>query len=264
MISATASHLMPQLVAHDVSRVYTDRGTSLRALENVSLTLNARETLSIVGPSGCGKTTLMKILSGLDRPTTGNVSFGKSASAFVFQKPLLFPWRTILENVLVPAYLNGKRPSVTDRARATELLAALGLEGFANAYPSQMSSGMAMRTSLARALFTEPKLLFLDEPLSAVDELTRERLWIDFRRMWQARGIAVVLVTHSIREAVFLGDRVLVMSPRPGRIISEHQVHLQIPRDERIFETPAYTETCAAIRSALVDKLLQSDEPNNI
>jgi NitT/TauT family transport system ATP-binding protein len=246
------------LEARNLSKVYPHSAGPLTAIEKVNLTVRDGEIVSIVGPSGCGKTTLLRLLAGLNKPDGGSVAITKNSNAsrtsgrtsFVFQKPLLFPWRTVEENVLLPIEVQAAGSPAEVGARCTQLLNSLGLSNFRHSHPNQLSGGMAQRASIARALINEPEILFLDEPLSAVDEITRERLWLDFRRLWRERHLSIVLVTHSIREAVFFGDRVLVMSPRPGTIIGEISVALSTRSAETLYHSD-YTALCDSVRQAL-------------
>jgi NitT/TauT family transport system ATP-binding protein len=213
------------------------------ALQNCSLNVEQGEFVAVVGPSGCGKSTLMRLVSGLWPATEGNVIVAGrevdgplSMVGMAFQNPTLLPWRRILSNVMLPLEvvpehrrrLRAERPMY--EARARELLRLVGLEGFDNKFPYQLSGGMQQRTSMCRALVHEPALLMLDEPFSALDVFTREDLWGVLQQVWMTRKPTVVLVTHDLREAVYLADRVLVMSARPGRIVAERKVDLPRPR----------------------------------
>ena len=208
----------------------------LWALGGVSFRVAPGEFLCIVGPSGCGKTTLLRILGGLARPTGGSVYLeGEPLTAprrrigFVFQKAALLPWRTVLENVTLPLEIQGVEAAEA-RRRAEELLELVRLQGFEGAYPHELSGGMEQRVAIARALVHDPAILLLDEPFGALDALTRERMNLELLRIWRAKRKTVVMVTHSIQEAIFLADRVLVMSPRPGRIEASFPVPLPRPR----------------------------------
>jgi NitT/TauT family transport system ATP-binding protein len=202
--------------------------------------------VSVIGPSGCGKSTLLMLLSGLDRATSGIIRVGgkiidspTSDLGIVFQQDVLLEWRTALENVLLQADIRGMdKPAA--RARATELLAMVGLDGFAAAYPYELSGGMRQRVAICRALLHEPPLLLMDEPFGALDALTRDQLQIDLLRLWSKQKITVVFVTHSIAEAVFLSDRIVVMSPRPGRIETIIKIDLPRPRRLSLRESPEF------------------------
>jgi NitT/TauT family transport system ATP-binding protein len=249
------------LEARQISHVYTRRmGRQMEALQNVSLSLEPGKVLSLVGMSGCGKSTLLRIVAGLIQPTAGEIWIdGLSPLAyqqtkgmgFVFQKSLLFPWRTILENILLPVEVRSGAIRSEHRDRAHSLMKMLGLTGFEESYPRQLSGGMLQRAAIARALITQPKLLLLDEPFSALDEITRENLWLDFGEIWRSQGLNVILVTHSTREAVFLADHVCVMSPRPGRVKTEFRVDEFPDRNRSLMMQPRFLELCESVRSHL-------------
>lgn len=238
-------------------------GERLNVLADIDVTIPKGIVTSIVGPSGCGKSTLLRILAGLISPSAGNVRIDGRTPAryredqgigFVFQKPVLFPWRNVSENVTLPFEISplvttGGKDAVVENVN--ELLDQLGLSGFADAYPGELSGGMLQRAALARALALQPGLLFLDEPLSAIDELTREELWIAFRELWQMRGLSVVLVTHSLQEAVFLGDRVIVLSNRPGHILSVIDNDFSCARDKSLLSNLAFHSQCEEVRHIL-------------
>jgi NitT/TauT family transport system ATP-binding protein len=226
-----------------VSLRYGEDGDGTLALKDASLRVDAGEFVAVVGPSGCGKSTLMKVVTGLWPPSAGGVIVnGKevdrplSITGMAFQNPTLLPWRTTLSNVMLPLEIvkphraQLKRQRATYEAKARDLLALVGLKGFENKFPWELSGGMQQRASICRALIHDPSLLMLDEPFGALDMFTREELWLALQELWLARRPTVILVTHDLREAVFLADRVLVMSARPGRIIAEHVVALPRPR----------------------------------
>lgn len=248
------------LQANQISHFYGRPGNYTPALENVSLTIQSGEILAIVGVSGCGKSTLLRILAGLVKPTAGTVAIeGMSpleyrrskGIGFAFQKPLLFPWRTVIQNVVLPSEINSKSVSSEHYDRAFKLTEMLGIAGFENCYPYQLSGGMLQRAAIARALMTQPKLLLLDEPFSALDEITRENLWLDFSRIWRTQGLSVLLVTHSTQEAVFLSDRILVMSRRPGAIQATFSVDLPAERDRSLMISPRFLELCQKVKKQL-------------
>ena len=214
------------------------------AVEDISLSINKGEFVAIVGPSGCGKSTFMKLTTGLKSPTRGTVTVGGNKVTgplkivgMAFQAPNLLPWRTTLDNILLPLEIvepyrssfRARRAEYTERARA--LLATVGLDGYEHKFPWELSGGMQQRASLCRALIHEPEMLMLDEPFGALDAFTREELWCVLRDLWSARRFNVVLVTHDLREAVFLADTVYVMSKRPGRILSRRDIELPRPRE---------------------------------
>ena len=226
----------PILIVDQVKMTFRTQQGRLWALGGVSFRVAPGEFLCIVGPSGCGKTTLLRILGGLAKPTGGSVYLeGEPLTAprrrigFVFQKAALLPWRTVLENVTLPLEIQGVEAAEA-RRRAEELLELVRLAGFEGAYPHELSGGMEQRVAIARALVHDPAILLLDEPFGALDALTRERMNLELLRIWRAKRKTVVMVTHSIQEAIFLADRVLVMSPRPGRIEASFPVPLPRPR----------------------------------
>ena len=245
------------LIAEAISVTYPNRDGGLHALEEVSFDVAPQEFVCLVGPSGCGKSTLLRTLAALQRPTSGRVIFeGEPLVAprrrigFVFQKANLMPWRTTLDNVLLPLELAGAAPAEA-RARALQLIELVGLSGFENSRPRDLSGGMEQRVAIARALVHDPDMLLLDEPFGALDALTRERMGVELLRIWEARRKPVVMVTHSIPEAVFLADRVLVMSGRPGRLRADLNVPLPRPRTQAMIYDEAFVELAARIREKL-------------
>jgi NitT/TauT family transport system ATP-binding protein len=208
--------------------------------------------VSLVGPSGCGKSTLLRIAAGLVAPSQGKArrAFGHSPGAlgFVFQDPTLMPWATAMANVRLPLDLAEQADAATIAAGALE---RVGLGDFTDAYPRQLSGGMRMRVSIARAIATDPKLLLMDEPFAALDEFTRFKLNDDLLALWQANRWTVVFVTHSVREAVFLSQRVVVMSPRPGRVAADLTIDLPAARAPELRQTHAFTDECARVTAAL-------------
>ncbi|MDP8905038.1 MAG: ABC transporter ATP-binding protein [Chloroflexota bacterium] len=226
-------------------------------LESVSLALGEREVAAIVGPNGSGKSTLLRILAGLLPPDVGVVRIGGTPVAeadprvgFVFQEPRLLPWRSTLDNVAFPLELLGM-PAAERRRRAMELLELVGIGRFAESYPQQLSGGMRQRAAIARALARQPSVLLLDEPFSALDALTRERFNAELLDVWQRTATTILLVTHSIAEAVFVADRVIVLSPRPGRVVADIAVPLPRPRRADALDGAAYSRTAARIRAHL-------------
>lgn len=222
-----------------VSLRYGDDFDGTLALEQVTMGVDAGEFVAVVGPSGCGKSTLMKVITGLWMPNGGGVTVnGKtvdrplSIAGMAFQNPTLLPWRTTIDNVLLPLEIvepyasKFRRKRADYQAKARDLLALVGLKGFERKFPWQLSGGMQQRASICRALIHDPALLVLDEPFGALDMFTREELWLAMQDIWLARRPTVILVTHDLREAVFLADRIFVMSARPGRIIAERKVEL--------------------------------------
>ncbi|MBM3733055.1 MAG: ABC transporter ATP-binding protein [Acidimicrobiia bacterium] len=232
----------------------TRSGEDVRALRDISLAIAPREFVSIVGPSGCGKSTLLRIIAGLVAPSEGAVHMAGARVAgprrdigMVFQSPVLLPWRTNLKNVLVPAEVIGfdRRRSDT---RARELLDLVGLGRFADKYPSELSGGMRQRVSIARALMHDPATLLMDEPFGALDAMTRDTMGLELLRIWNANRKTVILVTHSIEEAVFLADRVIVMSSRPGTISEMVEVGLSRPRTTATRADPEFVRLTSRLR----------------
>jgi NitT/TauT family transport system ATP-binding protein len=247
----------PILVAEHLQMIYSSPESALEALAEASFTVAPNEFLSIIGPSGCGKSTLLRILGGLARPTAGRVLFHgapllepQRKIGFVFQQPNLMPWRSTLRNIMLPLEIEGM-PSEEAGRRAEEMLKLVGLCDFADTLPRDLSGGMQQRVALARALIHDPEVLLLDEPFGALDALTRERLNWELQRIWQARRKTVVMVTHNIQEAVFLSDRVLAMSPRPGRIEREVVIDLPRPRPQEDLYDARFVELTRILREAL-------------
>ena len=229
------------------------------ALEEICLTIEPGEFVSLIGPSGCGKSTLLRLVGDLIRPTAGEVQVnGKSAHqarldqdyGMVFQAPVLFEWRSILNNVMLPLELRGMRPDER-RQRAAELIKLVELKGFEHHYPWQLSGGMQQRAAIARALAIQPKLLLMDEPFGALDEMTRERMNLELHKIWRETETTVIFVTHSIAEAVFLSTRIVVMSARPGQLLREIAVPLTLPRGEHTREETAYFQVETEVREWL-------------
>ena len=247
----------PLLSVKGLTLSYPRADDPLLVLDRIGFQVAEREFLSLVGPSGCGKTTLLKLIAGLERPTSGEIHLAgekvKRPSrkvGFVFQEPTLMDWRTVEANVTLPLEVNGgSRKKARQEARA--LLDLVRLSGFEHMHPGQLSGGMAQRVALARALVHDPQLLLLDEPFGALDALTRERMGRELLRIWQARRKTVVMVTHSVPEAVLLADRVLVLGPRPASIVAEVKVDLPRPRTENLPETPACSRIARDVRKAL-------------
>src|SRR6266700_1532648 len=223
----------------------------------MSLNVWPGEFVSLLGPSGCGKSTALRIIAGLTEPTNGRVEWPAAEAAtlrrigFVFQEPTLMPWATVEGNVRLPLRLAGLEADA--QARVEAALARVGLSGFAASYPRELSGGMKMRASIARALVTEPKLLLMDEPFAALDEITRFKLNDDLLALWQALGKTVVFVTHSVFESVYLSNRIVVMTPRPGRIFTELVVDAPYPRDQRFRTSAEYAGFCRRASEALAD-----------
>jgi NitT/TauT family transport system ATP-binding protein len=251
----------PLIVLDGVSKRYGGPGGATEALDGVSLAVERGEFVSLIGPSGCGKSTLLRIVGDLVAPSSGTVAVnGKSARearlgreyGIVFQAPVLYDWRTVEANVRLPLEVMGV-PREERAARARALLRLVGLEGFRAHYPWQLSGGMQQRVSIARALVTNPAILLMDEPFGALDEMTRERLNGELLAACAETGATVLFVTHSIAEAVFLSTRVVVLSPRPGRIARIVDVDLPVPRDAKTRAMPRFFELVTAVREHLVE-----------
>ena len=227
-----------------------DRGLALGPL---SLGINAGEIVALVGPSGCGKSTALRLLAGLEQPTRGTVTraVARSETAVVFQAPTLAPWLSAQANVALPLELS-RTPRAEARRRADEALARVGLSGAEAARPAELSGGMAMRVSLARALVTSPKLLLLDEPFAALDEITRRALADDVLTLWAATNPAIVFVTHNVEEAVYMASRVVVISRGPGRIVGDFPVDGPLPRPPHFRTETSFRTTAEAVSTALV------------
>ena len=209
----------PLLTSSELSTVFPDENGGLNALDGISFDVHAREFVCVLGPSGSGKTTLLRILAGLIPPTSGSFMFGhgeQPSTGMVFQQANLMPWRTVIENIMLPLEVK-QVDEVNARTKAQEMIELVGLEGFENNWPRELSGGMAQRVALARAFIHDPDLLLLDEPFGSLDALTRERMWTELSHIWQKRQKTVIMVTHSINESLFLADRVLVLTQRPGR-----------------------------------------------
>ena len=245
----------------DASLIYNPHTAPVHALSNVDLAIEPGEFVSLIGPSGCGKTTLLRVIADLEHITSGSVLVNgvsphdarlARAYGYVFQAPALFPWRTVLGNVKLPLQIQG-RPAAECEAIAREQLARVGLTGFETKFPWQLSGGMQQRASIARALSFEPRILMMDEPFGALDEITRDRLNEQLQQLWQRERRTVVFVTHSIAEAVYLSTRIVVMSPRPGRIVRTITSTLPDERHLGLRDSVEFTEMAHAVREALAD-----------
>jgi NitT/TauT family transport system ATP-binding protein len=254
---ATQEHrtaLTPLVSLRGVRKTFANGTTALAGLD---LDIRPGEFVSLLGPSGCGKSTALRITAGLAEPTAGTVEWPGSAQddhrgeiGFVFQEPTLMPWATAADNVWLPLRLRGVSKREAE-PRILEGLAMVGLSGFADAYPRELSGGMKMRVSIARALSLRPKLLLMDEPFAALDEITRFKLNDDLLRLQRDVGCTVVFVTHSVYESVYLSSRIVVMAARPGRVVEEISVEVPSPRTEEFRATPVYAELCRRASAAL-------------
>ena len=241
------------LEAKHLSVTFLDENGKLNALAGVSFAVRPQEFVCLLGPSGSGKSTLPNVIAGLQPLTGGEIRFVQGVRpriGFVFQTANLMPWRTVLENITLPLELEGM-PSAECIERAQELVRLVGLEGFEDNWPSGLSGGMAQRVAIARALIQQPDLLLLDEPVGALDALTREQMWQELLRIWEARRQTVLMVTHSISEALLLSDRVLVLTPRPGRVCLDLTVKLPRPRCDEMRYTAHFGEMARQLKAAI-------------
>ena len=250
------------LSLEDISVAYPSRKGPVQALQRLDLVVQPSSFVSVLGPSGCGKSTLVKLVSGLLAPTTGRITFdgvpttgARDDVGVAFQQAALLPWKSALGNVLLPLRLKGQ-PIGPARERAEALLRLVGLDGFHDSYPHELSGGMQQRVSLARSLVRDPSVLVMDEPFSALDAMTRENMMMELQRIWLEKRPSVLFITHSIAEAVFLSDRVLVMSGRPGRVIADTVVDLPRPRGIDTLSAPRFVELSNELRN-----LFRPDSP---
>jgi NitT/TauT family transport system ATP-binding protein len=268
MPPATKPQATPSLLAlRGVSKSFPN-GTL--ALSNLNFDVRAGEFLSLLGPSGCGKSTALRIIAGLSPPSQGSVEWPTHGMAtdqtsrigFVFQEPTLMPWASVFNNAALPLVLKGTAGEATAKC-VNAALDRVGLEKFADVFPRELSGGMRMRVSIARALVTEPQLLLMDEPFAALDEITRFKLNNDLLQVWQATGTTVVFVTHSVFESVYLSSRILVMSARPGRVSAELTIDAPYPRDQNFRTSAEYAAYCrrasTALAQAMADDKLAGD-----
>lgn len=251
-----------------VSKVFSN-GTL--ALSNMNLEVARGEFLSLLGPSGCGKSTALRIIAGLGAPSSGTVEWPSSTVnhrglpqgdiGYVFQDPTLMPWQTVFGNVYLPLRLAGvSKPDATPRV--LETLSLVGLSDFAKSYPRELSGGMKMRVSIARALVTKPKLLLMDEPFAALDEITRQKLNDDVLMLWRQSGVTVIFVTHSVFESAYLSNRIVVMRARPGQVFADLPISTSAVRDEEYRTSEEYRATCAVVSKTLHDAI-HSAEPRH-
>jgi NitT/TauT family transport system ATP-binding protein len=256
-VDETAKARRPLLRLDGVSKTFAN-GTA--ALEKVDLAIRPGEFVSLLGPSGCGKSTLLKLIAGLGQPSAGSIDWPQATYdargepdrllGFVFQEPTLLPWRTVRDNVGLPLMLAGV-PRREAEGRVSDAIAQVGLARFAGAYPRQLSGGMKMRVSIARALVTRPRILLMDEPFAALDEITRFKLNDDLIELFARQRLTVIFVTHSVYESVFLSSRILVMTARPGRISAELPIDAPYPRGEEFRTSQRYNGSCRIVSEAL-------------
>jgi NitT/TauT family transport system ATP-binding protein len=265
MPTAAAIPSAPLVALRGVGKAFPN-GT--QALAGLDLEVRAGEFVALLGPSGCGKSTALRIIAGLSEPSTGAVEWSRTANAthgasrigFVFQEPTLMPWASVFDNVMLPLKLKDA-PAVEAAGRVEAAIDRVGLAAFRRSYPRELSGGMRMRVSIARALVTEPQLLLMDEPFAALDEITRFKLNDDLLHMWQTLHTTVVFVTHSVFESVFLSSRVVVMAARPGRVSSEVLIDAPYPRDRNFRTSVDYAAFCRRASDALAQVMAAGGEP---
>jgi NitT/TauT family transport system ATP-binding protein len=268
-VSSTAAPARPLLRLTGVSKTFANETV---ALDGVDLTIKPGEFVTLLGPSGCGKSTLLHLIAGLVAPSAGSIDWPQSSYdvhgepdrllGFVFQEPTLLPWCSVFENVYLPLKLAGAGKSAV-RERIMSVIAQVGLTRFANAYPRELSGGMRMRVSIARALVTNPRILLMDEPFAALDEITRTKLNNDLLALFARQHLTVIFVTHSVYESVYLSSRVVVMSARPGRISCEIAIDTPYPRDEEFRTSSLYNDYCRRASDALRRAMAESpDDPD--
>ena len=269
--AAPGGDTRPVVTLSGINKVFSNGTVALR---DMSLSVAAGQFVSLLGPSGCGKSTVLRLIAGLGDPTTGTIGWPGSTHdphgqgsdrredheiGFVFQEPTLMPWASVFRNVWLPLRLKGLSKSAA-RDRVMETLEMVGLETFADAYPRELSGGMKMRVSIARALVTRPKLLLMDEPFAALDEITRFKLNNDLLHLWESFGWTVIFVTHSVFESVYLSDRIVVMAARPGRVVSDIAIDAPYPREDDFRTSTTYNDYCRLASNALADAMNASDQ----
>lgn len=247
----------PVITLQQINKTYSN-GTI--ALQNLNLDIHPSSFVSLVGPSGCGKSTVLRLIAGLGKMTSGKIAWSSVSQshklAYVFQEAALMPWATVLDNVRLPLKL-GKASKSEQLSAASEAIARVGLQGFERCYPRELSGGMKMRVSIARALATKPDILLMDEPFGALDEITRSRLNDDLLNLWNQMNLTVVFVTHNVYEAVYLSDRVVVMASRPGRVIAEIDIDAPYPRNEDYRTSALFNQYCRDVSHRLSEASLE-------
>lgn len=258
---------MPVIQLRQVTKTYHSRGSSTEALSPIDLDVSAGEFVSVLGPSGCGKSTLIMLVAGLLPVSGGSLSVeGQPVNkpvtdlGIVFQQDLLMEWRSALRNVLIQGEMRGI-PAAEMKPKALQLLDMVGLNEFANAHPSELSGGMRQRVAICRALVHEPPLLLMDEPFGSLDALTRDQMGLDLLRIWNRTRSTVLFITHSISEAIFLSDRLVVLSDRPGKIVNDIRIELPRPRHMAVRETPEFIAYVHDVRSTLTDLGVIREDP---
>ncbi len=248
---------MPEAPLIQIDNVHKKFANGTVALRGLSLSIGAHEFVSFLGPSGCGKSTALRLIAGLGEPSAGTITWNPprqhaktNAIGFVFQEPTLMPWATVADNVYLPLRVKNIGRGGA-RAQVAEALSMVGLSPFGKAYPRELSGGMKMRVSIARALVTQPRILLMDEPFAALDEMTRFKLNDDLLALWARHKWTVIFVTHSVYESVYLSNRVVVMAPRPGRVIAEHTIDAPYPRQESYRTSSAYGASCRRLSEVL-------------
>lgn len=249
--------LDPVITLQQVNKIYSN-GTI--ALQNLNLDIQPYSFVSLVGPSGCGKSTVLRLIAGLGRMSSGNIAWSSTHTAhklaYVFQEAALMPWATVLDNVRLPLKLQ-KASRSEQLSAASDAIARVGLQGFERCYPRELSGGMKMRVSIARALATKPDILLMDEPFGALDEITRSRLNDDLLNLWNQMNLTVIFVTHNVYEAVYLSDRVVVMASRPGRVTAEIDIDAPYPRDEDYRTSALFNQYCRDVSHRLAEASLE-------
>jgi len=251
----TQTEKLPLLELNNIGKTFAE---NIVALRDMSLAVHTGDFISLLGPSGCGKSTALRILAGLTEPTVGKVNWHQKPTSgsigIVFQEPTLMPWATVAKNVWLPYRLHGKSFNKS-MAKISHTLELVGLKEFSQSYPRELSGGMKMRVSIARALVTDPKIILMDEPFAALDEITRFKLNNDLLKIREESGSTIIFVTHSVFESVFLSDRIAVMAARPGRIIKELNIDEPYPRDEAFRTSSKYASMCRMTSEALKESM---------